>query len=156
MPQPVSKLPLADWLQGTWSLETFTSMDDAGAVVDVMGPNVSGYISYASDGWMSVQIMAANRKLYDFPEISGGKDDQLIAAATSYFAYAGRYTIDPQAAIVIHHLQFSLLPNWVGGHQTRYIERASDTVLILSGDPAPLDGKQQVARLRWQRVRSIN
>lgn len=75
----------------------------------------------------------------------------MIAAATSYFAYAGRYTLDPQTAIVIHHLQFSLLPNWVGGQQARHIECPSEDLLVLSGDPAPLNGKQQVARLRWRR-----
>jgi hypothetical protein len=144
----------SDWLVGAWTLESFTSTDDAGVVTDVMGPDVTGYIAYGADGWMSVQIMAAGRAPYDVPDLAGGTKEQLIGAVTGYFAYAGPYTVSPDGAVVTHHLRFSLLPNWVGGDQKRYIRREADDLLILSGDPVMLGGRPQIARLRWRRKAS--
>jgi hypothetical protein len=44
---------------------------------------------------------------------------------------------------VIHHVEPSLFPNWVGGDQERWVELAGDQ-LILSASPLLLAGKQQV------------
>jgi hypothetical protein len=54
---------------------------------------------------------------------------------------------------VIHHVELSLFPNWVGGDQERWVELAGDR-LILSASPLLLAGKLQVPRLVWSRVDS--
>jgi lipocalin-like protein len=53
---------------------------------------------------------------------------------------------------VIHHVELSLFPNWVGTDQQRFVELSQDT-LILSASPLLFAGKQQVPRLVWERVR---
>jgi hypothetical protein len=49
-----------------------------------------------------------------------------------FVAYAGRYSFHGDR--VIHHVELSLLPNWVGSDQQRSIELSGDR-LILSARP---------------------
>lgn len=143
-----------DWLKGTWRLDTFLATDEEGEVIEVMGPGATGFICYSSDGWMSVQIIRAGRMRYDIPDVEGGTTEQTLSAARGLFAYAGRYTVDEENAIVYHHLEFSLIPNWMGSTQKRYITKESDDALILGADPTRIGpgGKKRVTRLRWTRL----
>ena len=140
-----------EWLKGTWMLDSFTAADEDGEVIDIMGAGATGFICYSDDGWMSVQIVKPDRLRYDIPDVEGGTDEQTLSAARGLFAYAGKYTVDEENAVVYHHLQFSLIPNWIGSKQKRYITRESDTVLILSADPVRMGpgGKKRKSRLRW-------
>jgi Lipocalin-like domain len=52
---------------------------------------------------------------------------------------------------VVHHVELSLFPNWVGTDQQRLVELAGDR-LILSARPLLLAGQLQVPRLVWERV----
>lgn len=141
----------SEWLKGTWMLDSFTATDEEGEIIDVMGAGASGFICYSDDGWMSVQIVKPNRMRYDIPDVEGGTDEQTLSAARGLFAYAGKYTVDEENAVVYHHLEFSLIPNWIGSKQKRYITQESDTVLILSADPVRMGpgGKKRKSRLRW-------
>ena len=141
----------SDWLIGTWKLDTFLAADEDGEVIEVMGPGASGFICYSSDGWMSVQIIKSGRPRYDVPDMEGGTTEQTLSAARGLFAYAGRYTVDEEHAIVYHHLEFSLIPNWIGSTQKRYITKESENVLILGSDPAKIGpgGKKRKSCLRW-------
>jgi hypothetical protein len=64
-------------------------------------------------------------------------------------AYAGQYTFNGDR--VVHHVELSLFPDWVGTDQHRFPE-LSEHELTLSVRPLLLGGKQQVPRLIWQRV----
>ena len=141
----------SQWLKGTWKLDSFTATDEDGDVIDVMGAGAEGFICYSDDGWMSVQIIKPDRMRYDIPDIEGGADNQTLSAARGMFAYAGEYTVDEENAIVYHHLKFSLIPNWVGSRQKRYITKESENVLVLSADPVRMGpgGKKRKSRLRW-------
>ena len=143
-----------DWLKGTWRLDTFTATDAEGQTIEVMGPGATGFICYSDDGWMSVQILKAGRLRYDVPTIEGGTDEQALSAARGIFAYAGKFTVDEENAIVYHHLEFACVPNWIGTAQKRYITKESDDVLILEADPTRLGegGIKRRARLRWVRM----
>jgi hypothetical protein len=66
-----------------------------------------------------------------------------------FVAYAGRYSFHGDR--VIHHVELSLFPNWVGSDQERWVELAGDR-LTLSASPLLLAGKLQVPRLVWERV----
>ena len=142
------------WLQGTWRLDSFTAADEEGETIDVMGAGATGFICYSGDGWVSVQIIKPDRMRYDIPDVEGGTDEQTLSAARSLFAYAGRYTVDEENAIVYHHLEFSLIPNWIGSTQKRYITKESENVLVLSADPARMGpgGKKRKSSLRWIRA----
>lgn len=140
----------SEWLKGTWMLESFIATGDDDTI-HPMGKGATGFICYSDDGWMSVQIIKADRMRYTTPDVEGGTDVETLAAARSLFAYAGKYTVDEENAIVYHNLQFSLIPNWIGSTQKRYITRESDNILVLGSDPVRIgtDGKKRISRLRW-------
>lgn len=142
-----------DKLIGTWKLESFTGTDNDGITEDIMGIDISGFICYSTDGWVSVEIMKNNRPRYDIPDIERGSDDQTLAAARGMFAYAGEYVVDEENAIVWHNIEFSLIPNWIGSKQKRYIHMEGDDVLTLTADPVRIGskGKKQHTALRWRR-----
>ena len=143
-----------DWLKGTWKLDRFTAEDEEGDIIDVMGEGATGFICYSSDGWVSVQIIRSDRMRYDIPDVEGGSTEQTLSAARGLFAYAGKFTVDEENAIVYHNLEFSLIPNWIGSSQKRYITKESEDVLVLSADPVRIGpgGKKRKSRLRWIRA----
>jgi hypothetical protein len=66
-----------------------------------------------------------------------------------FVSYAGRYSFLGDR--VIHHVELSLFPNWVGSDQQRSVELTGDR-LVLSASPLLLAGKHEVPRLVWERV----
>lgn len=149
-----ARLMYSDWLKGTWRLDSFTATDEDGNIVEIMGEGAQGFICYSQDGWMSVQIIKPDRPRYDIPDVEGGTTEQTLAAAHGMFAYAGRYTVDEENGIVYHHLEFSLIPNWIGSTQKRYINKESENVLALTADPVRMGpgGLKRRSRLRWVRA----
>ena len=141
----------SDWLKGTWKLESFTAADENGDIISILGEGATGFICYSDDGWVSVQIARKDRLRYDVPDIEGGTDEQTLSCARGIFAYAGKFEVDEENAIVYHNLEFSMIPNWIGSRQKRYITKESDNVLVLSADPVRIgaDGKKRKASLRW-------
>ncbi len=145
---------LKDKLLGTWKLASFTGTDEDGNTVHIMGEDASGFICYSQDGWVSVQILRAGRPRYDVPDTELGTDEQTLAAARGMFAYAGRYFVDEENRTVYHELEFSLIPNWIGSRQKRYVSFENDgSTLVLAADPVRIgrDGKRRRTALRWVR-----
>ena len=62
----------------------------------------------------------------------------------AFVAYTGRYSF--YGNHVVHYVELSLFPNWVGSDQERWAELAGDR-LSLSASSQLLAGKQQVPRL---------
>jgi Lipocalin-like domain len=52
---------------------------------------------------------------------------------------------------VIHHVELSVFPNWVGVDQERLVATNGNR-LMLSTRPLLLEGRQQTAHLVWERV----
>jgi hypothetical protein len=145
---------LKDKLLGTWKLVSFTGTDEEGATVHIMGEDATGFICYSQDGWVSVEILRAGRPRYAVPDTELGSDEQTLAAARGMFAYAGRFSVDEENQIVYHELEFSLIPNWIGSRQKRYVRFADGgATLILTADPVRIgrDGKKRNTALVWAR-----
>jgi len=141
-------------LLGTWKLASFTGTDEAGTTTHIMGEDATGFICYSPDGWVSVQILRSGRPRYSIPDTELGTDEQTLACARGTFAYAGRFTVDEEDSIVYHDLEFSLIPNWIGSRQKRYVRfEDGGNTLILSADPVRIgaDGVRRHTTLRWVR-----
>ena len=138
-------------LVGTWRLVAWENRDAQGQVTWPLGHDARGYIIYTADGYMSVQIMAASRPAFVAGDLLGGSSAEKAGAAETYTAYVGRY--ERRAGSVIHYVEVSLFPNWVGTQQERLLE-ISGNRLTLSTAPILLGGKQQTAHLIWERVSS--
>jgi hypothetical protein len=104
---------------------------------------------YNQDGYMFVAIMRPKRANFASGDLLRGSSEEKVKAAETYVSYCGQYEF--QEDKVIHHVELSLFPNWVGVDQERLVELAGNR-LILSTRPLLLEGKQQTARLVWERI----
>jgi len=83
--------------------------------------------------------------------VTGATLGHRAAAYSGYVAYWGRYQIDHDR--IVHHVESSLFPGWVGGTQIRYFTLAGDR-LSLRTPPIELAGDVVINELRWQRQES--
>ncbi len=143
-----SSLLKADALLGTWYLaEAFAIDDQEARLYDVYGDRPSGVIHYGADGRMMALIAHAGR-----PLLSGDRQaapaDERAAAYKSSIGYAGRFEIDGDW--VMHHVDVSTYPNWVGGTLCRQAALEAGRLVLLTA-PQMQDGVRTVIRLVWQR-----
>jgi hypothetical protein len=134
---------------GAWRLLSWENRSADGRVSHPLGREISGYILYSADGYMNVAIMAAGRPRYGGDDALGGTVDERARAAKTYLSYAGTYELGDGE--IIHHVQVSLFPNWVGGEQRRFYELDGDR-LTLSTAPMLLAGIERRAFLVWERA----
>lgn len=139
----------ANLLIGTWRLVSWENRSIDGQVSYPFGQDTLGYLLYTPDGCMFVALMRPNRTDFVSGDLLKGSPEEKIKAAETYISYCGQYEV--QGDTVIHHVELSLFPNWSGGDQERRIELAGNR-LILSTRPMSLEGRQQIARLVWERV----
>ena len=114
---------------GSWSLVSFTDVDDEGNTILRYGENAFGRISYDERGRMMVVLMRR------------GRDD---ITDQDFFAYTGSYSIDEAAGTVTHHVEACNAPSWVGTDRTRKFE-------FLEGNRIALRPVEGTSELIWQR-----
>ncbi len=154
-----------DQFVGIWKLLEFKSVESDGKVIYPMGKDPQGYLIYTQNGYVSVSFMKSDRptmslsptEVQELKNLKLGlnlitKLPKFLKATLSYFkasrnyvSYAGTYEIKNNQ--IIHHLEVSLIPDWVNTDLIRYFEFIEDK-LILS---PPLMGGVSSA-LTWQRV----
>ncbi len=139
-------------LLGTWRLVSWENWSATGDVTYPLGPDAIGYITYTADGHVFVVLARAERAAFAAGDLLAGSPEELAAAAASYISYAGTYEL--QADRVIHRVLASLFPNWVGTDQERLVAWDDRGRLILSTAPTVFGGRQQTARLVWERAGS--
>jgi hypothetical protein len=137
-------------LIGTWRLLSLEnrSVDD-GQVSYPLGEDATGYIMYNEDGYMFVAIMALHRLRFVADDLLSATKEEEAQAEETYVSYCGRY--DFLADTVVHHVEMSLFPNWIGGDQERLVDLRGNR-LTLSTQALLLRGIQQTAHLIWERV----
>jgi hypothetical protein len=145
----MNQVHAADALVGAWRLVSWENQAADGQVTYPMGANARGYLLYTADGRFSVTISRVGRPPFAAGDLLGGTTEENARAVEGFVAYAGRYSFHHDR--VIHHVELSLFPNWVGSDQERWVELAGDR-LTLSASPLLLAGKRQVPRLVWERV----
>jgi Lipocalin-like domain len=140
---------IRDALVGTWKLVLWENRSADGRITYPLGKDAEGLIMYGDDGYMFVAIMRACRAPFGAGDLLGGSAEEKAQAAETYISYCGRY--DVKGDRVVHHVELSLFPNWVGVDQERLVEIAGDR-LTLSTRPILLEGAEQTAHLVWTRV----
>ena len=137
-------------LIGTWRLISWETRSVDGQKISYpLGKDAVGYIMYNEDGYMFVAIMRPNRVRFAAGDLLGGSPEEKVQAADTYVSYCGRYEF--RGGTVIHHVDLSLFPNWVGVEQERLVEFRGNR-LTLSTRPILLGGVQRTAHLIWERV----
>jgi len=135
---------------GTWQLVSFELRDDDGHVTYLYGKDAIGYIMYAEDGYMSVVIMTASRPKFARGNILLGSTEEKAAAAETYLSYCGKYEI--LDGKVIHHVEASLFPNWLGVDQERFFEFKGDRLLLSTPPIIYNNGQRLTGYVLWERV----
>lgn len=101
---------------------------------------------------MSVCITSQNRRLprgfdfHDIPKLTPAQKTRLLHSCISY---AGKYRVLKDK--VIHQVQVSLIPSWVGKKLIRKIDWPQGK-LSLTSPPFVINNTKYRARILWQRV----
>ena len=136
-------------LVGTWRLISWENRSLDGRITYPLGEDAVGYISYSQDGFVFVAMMRAGRKEFTAGDLLRASAEEKAHAAETYMTYCGRYEF--HADTVVHHVELSLFPNWVGVDQERLVEVKGNR-LTVSTRPMLLGGIQQSGHLIWERV----
>lgn len=141
---------MIEQLIGTWHLLEWDCTLDGEFHSHPFGRDAQGSITYTDHGTMSAILMKPNRPSFAIPILQRGTASEKQAGIDGYVSYAGRFRIE--ANRVIHTVEFSLLPNWIGTELIREIGWTYDEPrqLLLSTVPEMTrSGKLVVNRLRW-------
>ena len=133
----MNKVDARDMLVGAWRLVSWENQAADGRVTYPMGTDALGYLLYTADRRFSVMISRAGRPGFAVADLLGGTMQEQAQAVEGVVAYAGRYSFHGDR--VVHHVELSLFPNWVGTDQERSVERTGDR-LTLSASPLLLGG----------------
>ena len=135
---------VAQRLVGAWELVSFENIGADGTRTP--GAYDRGQITYDASGRMSAHLMHSSNKADATPQT----DDLRAAAYRRYLGYYGPFTVDAAAGTVLHLVEGSSNPSWVGSRQLRYYELSSDNAqLTLS----LRNGARTTAALVWKRSR---
>jgi hypothetical protein len=147
MTNACSKASQADQsnLTGTWKFVSYLRAEpDTGKDTDIMGENPKGYLIYTREGRMMVIVVADSRK-------PPKADEDRIALHKHMVAYSGRYTVN--GGQVVHHVDVSWNPAWMGTDLVRFFKREGDKLTITTAPTKyGTDNVEQVSTLTLQRV----
>jgi len=142
---------------GAWRLVSIDYSGPDGALADpVFGPTPQGIIVYDQTGWMSVQIVTANRPVMRRPatRTSGvvTADDAKLAAAAfdTYYAYFGTWEFNAATSVITHHVKSSLLPYETGLEYRR--EATFDGAHLKLTARSQESGEARQRTLVWERI----
>ena len=136
-------------LTGTWYLREAHAVDLQGRrLFDVYGPRPSGVIHYGGDGRMMALITHDGRQRMSGLDRQDATERESAAAYRSSIGYAGSYRLDGNQ--VIHHVDVSTYPNWIGTRLRREVRLLDGAVELLTA-AQPQNGVETIIKLIWQR-----
>jgi hypothetical protein len=139
---------------GTWQLVTSEFRAADGEVTYPLGEKAVGILIYDSGGRMAAQLMRRDRPKFASGDMRGGSSGEIKMAAEGYVAYFVTYHVDDKNGKVVHHVEASLFPNWLGQDQVRLFEFSADAdVLTLRTLPILSGGHEITGVLVWKRLK---
>lgn len=140
-------------LVGTWKLVEWTAAVDDKPITP-FGGETTGLITYTEDGRMWGTLMRVDRPLVDGDTLAAAPEPERAAAAAGYLNYAGTYRLEGTA--VVHAVEVSLFPNWIGTDQVRDLQWTPNAHgghdLLLSAQSTSRKGETITNRLIWRRL----
>jgi hypothetical protein len=100
----------------------------------------------------SGQIMTQGRPAFATGNLLKGSDGEVRTAFEGYVAYYGQYSVDETEGLMVHKVEGSFFPNWIGEQQVREFEFTDDGRLELR--TLPIKGAQAdlTVVLLWERM----
>jgi len=138
-----------DLLVGTWRVLAVEHTADDGGVGRPFGDRPQGLILYTPERYMSAILMRPDRPPFAAGDVLGGTEAEKAAAFGSSSAFGGRWEIVGDE--IVHHLEVTTFPNWVGTDQPRRFD-LTDTHLTLYPPPMLMEGRLRRARVHCERI----
>jgi hypothetical protein len=133
-------------LIGSWRLVSFELEATDGSISHPYGEELTGYLFYNEDGYMSSAFMSAARA-----QVEG--EDLSEAARTSgydqFMAYCGGYRVLGDK--ITHSVEVSSLEVWIGTTQERWFKIDGDRLELVTA-PLSVGSDTPVGRLVWERT----
>jgi hypothetical protein len=133
-----------------WKLVTSEFHTSDGKVTYPLGEKAVGILMYDGGGRMAAQLMRPDRPKFASGDMRGGTPEEIKTAVEGYVAYFGTYEVDDKKGTVVHHVEASLFPNWLGQDQIRFFEFSAD-LLTLKTLPILSGGQEITGVLVWKR-----
>ena len=134
---------------GVWKLIRCERKYPDGRIEYPYGEKPVGRITYDKAGRMSAQLMKPGRPSTVAAGINlatgNASTDEIREAVRGFASYFGTFDVDEPTKTVIHHVEASLVPSWVGTDLKRTY-RFSGNQLVLTAASA-----NSVLELLWQR-----
>lgn len=151
-------------LVGTWQCMSYEqpSTSDPDDIFYPWGKDVTGFLMYSSDGYMSALVCKADLPKF-VPDAFRGTSEQQQANGAGVSAYCGRVELGDKVGneqVIYHHVDVSVPPNWIGGKQTRYCTMMeNEGKLYIEMRPAQTmtdeKGVERSARLRFAKKPNV-
>ena len=142
----------AEKFTGTWRLLACEGQWSDGRISKPYGDEPGGLLMYDGQGRFSGQIMARERPGFATGNLLKGSDDEVRTAFEGYVAYYGSYAVDETEGLMIHQVEGSFFPNWIGERQVRKFEFTGDGRLQLSTLPIKGARADLTVVLLWERA----
>jgi Lipocalin-like domain len=146
-----------DGVVGVWRLVRIEYSGPHGTTLDPFyQAGSTGLLIYDSSGWMSVDIVAPDRRSFEVPSqrLSPDEDGKLAAlkaaAFDGYYAYDGTWDFDAETSELVHHVIRSLLPAESGLTYTQKVSLEGGRLVFSNRSGAK--GEETLRRKIWERV----
>jgi hypothetical protein len=150
-PKQFSSRKMSDEFVGAWKLISFERRTAAGEVTYPMGQNPVGRITYDALGRMSAQLMRPDRPKFQSASPAKWSAEEKAAAFDGFIAYYGTFSVSETERVVIHHVEASLYPHWVGTDLRRFYEFSGNQLILRAVNGSGGQGTE--SRLVWERAR---
>lgn len=134
---------------GTWSLIAYWSRYDEDERFYPLGRDARGAITYTEAGFMMGTMQRANAPRFAVADRLQATDAEKVRAFDDYVTYCGRWSTDGRD--MLHHVELSLLPNWIGETQRRRPEWHGRDRVDLIGE-WQIGTRRRVAVVEWERA----
>lgn len=137
---------------GYWQLVEWYAELDGNFHSHPFGKDAKGELCYTENRRMYASLLFNKRSNFAKSSLLKGTMQEQKAAIESYLSYSG--TFDVQEDKVIHHVEYSLLPNWQGTDLIRLFQFSNDKqTLILKTLPQQTSKGQEIQNfLIWKNL----
>lgn len=136
-------------LVGAWDLVSWDLALDGAPRPHGFGDDVTGLLLYLADGHMSAILSDPNRAPLSVEPFAAAPVAERAEASRAYVSYGGTWSIrDDQ---VVHHVEFCLLPNWVGTDLVRTVAWQGPDLVLSTAPELDPKGRSVTNRLVWRR-----
>lgn len=132
---------------GSWKLISYELSLPSGVVMTPFGDHPIGRLIYQKNGEMSAQLMRPAPSPFADSDALKATGEESDRAWRNYIGYWGKFTVDSRAREVVHQVEGSWFPNWIGQDQIRSFRFEQNRLVLEADSPA------WHATLIWEKIR---